>query len=254
MIRRPPRSTLFPYTTLFRSRARRRPRGGVRRRRDARADRGRQGARGGGGRAAARRAAAAVRAGREPDRERARHRHGPVRHERGRRGDQGEVVPALRIRRGTAERAGRGGRARGERGPGPRFERGRRRWGGGTTMKVTAEYTEGQESLEGLVRNGVVDTRIARSRFLRVSGAALFGSAMVAFLPRSARAHCPPDAVHPCYGYPLCYNGDGGCEDTESGCCRAREQHSDPHCAARWHGGPTGPPCRECGHPGTRYN
>src|SRR5256885_10568027 len=26
MIRRPPRSTLFPYTTLFRSRARRRPR------------------------------------------------------------------------------------------------------------------------------------------------------------------------------------------------------------------------------------
>src|SRR2546426_1467469 len=29
MIRRPPRSTLFPYTTLFRSRARTRPRGGV---------------------------------------------------------------------------------------------------------------------------------------------------------------------------------------------------------------------------------
>src|SRR5258707_10451870 len=27
MIRRPPRSTLFPYTTLFRSRARRRPEG-----------------------------------------------------------------------------------------------------------------------------------------------------------------------------------------------------------------------------------
>src|SRR3712207_8118176 len=32
MIRRPPRSTLFPYTTLFRSRAR--PRGGTKRRRD----------------------------------------------------------------------------------------------------------------------------------------------------------------------------------------------------------------------------
>src|SRR2546429_3874287 len=29
MIRRPPRSTLFPYTTLFRSRARARPRGRV---------------------------------------------------------------------------------------------------------------------------------------------------------------------------------------------------------------------------------
>src|SRR2546426_5700228 len=28
MIRRPPRSTLFPYTTLFRSRERRRPSGG----------------------------------------------------------------------------------------------------------------------------------------------------------------------------------------------------------------------------------
>src|SRR2546430_13653475 len=31
MIRRPPRSTLFPYTTLFRSRARRRAAAGVRR-------------------------------------------------------------------------------------------------------------------------------------------------------------------------------------------------------------------------------
>src|SRR5574340_1451916 len=33
MIRRPPRSTLFPYTTLFRSRARARARGGQRDRR-----------------------------------------------------------------------------------------------------------------------------------------------------------------------------------------------------------------------------
>src|SRR3712207_8554442 len=32
MIRRPPRSTLFPYTTLFRSRRARRPRGGPNRR------------------------------------------------------------------------------------------------------------------------------------------------------------------------------------------------------------------------------
>src|SRR5437868_12367609 len=32
MLRRPPRSTLFPYTTLFRSRARRRRRAGARRR------------------------------------------------------------------------------------------------------------------------------------------------------------------------------------------------------------------------------
>lgn len=120
-------------------------------------------------------------------------------------------------------------------------------------MKVTAEYTEGQESLEGLVRNGVVDTRIARSRFLRASGAALFGGAMVAFLPRSARAHCPPDAVHPCYGYPLCYNGDGGCENTESGCCRSDLENCDPHCAAGYQGCPTGTACWYCCHQGTRY-
>src|SRR3712207_7574173 len=47
MIRRPPRSTLFPYTTLFRSAGR----GGDRPQRDGRADRGRAG----------RRAAAALR-------------------------------------------------------------------------------------------------------------------------------------------------------------------------------------------------
>src|SRR5947199_7896431 len=43
MIRRPPRSTLFPYTTLFRSHPRERPRGHGRRRRGARRERGRQG-------------------------------------------------------------------------------------------------------------------------------------------------------------------------------------------------------------------
>src|SRR3712207_7286895 len=36
MIRRPPRSTLFPYTTLFRSRARRGPPDGLSRRRGSR--------------------------------------------------------------------------------------------------------------------------------------------------------------------------------------------------------------------------
>src|SRR3712207_7102492 len=56
MIRRPPRSTLFPYTTLFRSRARRRVArargGGARRARDGRAAArggGARGVRGGGG-------------------------------------------------------------------------------------------------------------------------------------------------------------------------------------------------------------
>src|SRR5258708_25758002 len=38
MIRRPPRSTLFPYTTLFRSRPRRRPRPRPRRRPSSRPD------------------------------------------------------------------------------------------------------------------------------------------------------------------------------------------------------------------------
>src|SRR3712207_8385021 len=44
MIRRPPRSTLFPYTTLFRSAAARRPRGGLisRRRRPRPSGRGRR--------------------------------------------------------------------------------------------------------------------------------------------------------------------------------------------------------------------
>src|SRR5258707_7814932 len=41
MIRRPPRSTLFPYTTFFRSRARRQDRGRQRRRRTVAAPRGR---------------------------------------------------------------------------------------------------------------------------------------------------------------------------------------------------------------------
>src|SRR5947199_10272198 len=43
MIRRPPRSTLFPYTTLFRSHPRKRPGGHGRRRRGAGRERGRQG-------------------------------------------------------------------------------------------------------------------------------------------------------------------------------------------------------------------
>src|SRR2546426_5020168 len=51
MIRRPPRSTLFPYTTLFRSRAARpavhRPGARARRDRDPDRDHGRRGGRGG---------------------------------------------------------------------------------------------------------------------------------------------------------------------------------------------------------------
>src|SRR2546426_3186829 len=42
MIRRPPRSTLFPYTTLFRSRARHQPRQGFRGRREDGVSRRRQ--------------------------------------------------------------------------------------------------------------------------------------------------------------------------------------------------------------------
>src|SRR5256885_16670365 len=52
MIRRPPRSTLFPYTTLFRSSVSGRPRGGTRLRGARRRGPGaRDGARGGGVRA-----------------------------------------------------------------------------------------------------------------------------------------------------------------------------------------------------------
>jgi hypothetical protein len=114
-------------------------------------------------------------------------------------------------------------------------------------------YTQGQASLEELIDDGAVSNRIARSRFLRLSGAALFGAAATAFLPRAAWAHCPETDVHPCFGYPLC-PPKIGCENRESNCCSNQNQRCSSDCDSFGPlGCPSGEVCWYCCHNGTRY-
>ena len=119
-------------------------------------------------------------------------------------------------------------------------------------------YAEAQESLEGLVNNGLATSRLSRSRFLRVSGAGLFGAGVSLFLPRRADAHCPTGSYtneHPCYGYNLCgSNADANCENNRAGCCvEGASSGCDPHCYAGYLGCPTGSTCWYCCHQGVRY-
>lgn len=93
-------------------------------------------------------------------------------------------------------------------------------------------YQEGQDQLETLVAEGFSDSRLGRSRFLKLAGVGLFGAAVTVLLPNPPRAMgaCGPEPL-PCYGYPQCC----------SGCCLPNK--CDPHCNQGWLGCPTGEQC-----------
>ena len=114
-------------------------------------------------------------------------------------------------------------------------------------------YAEGQEALEGVVGSGWVDTPLARSRFLRLSAATLFGGAVALILPSRATAHCADDSPHPCEGYGRC-TPNPGCENCESNCCNCSEQNCSADCDSFGDlGCHNGRPCWVTCHNGTRY-
>jgi hypothetical protein len=120
-------------------------------------------------------------------------------------------------------------------------------------MSATREaYRRGGQSLERLVDTGTVDTRMARSRFLRISAGAVFGAAATAFLPRYAEAHCPSDDRHPCFGFHLCQPSDG-CNTHEADCCDNNDNVCAQSCNAGGIGCPSGNSCWYCCHSGERY-
>lgn len=116
-------------------------------------------------------------------------------------------------------------------------------------------FLEQQQGLESIARNGMAG-RLARSRFLKLSGGVLFGGAVSAFLPRYSDAHCDPNGTHPCFGPPRCFPSSG-CSNPEAGCCSASMNNCTSACTPSQG---TGCPadggsnhCWFCCHEGSRY-
>ncbi len=96
-------------------------------------------------------------------------------------------------------------------------------------MNPQGAFKEVQASLDKLADQSA-GSRFARGRFMRLAGAGLFSTAVAAFLPRYADAHCGERSHHPCYGLPLCGQEIIGCENREAHCCSNTENRCSADC------------------------
>src|SRR5215204_514147 len=105
---------------------------------------------------------------------------------------------------------------------------------------VQDTFREVQAALESDADTVLGESRLARSRLLRITGGALFAWAVSTFLPSSAWAHCPTGDNHPCEGHPLCGGyPTTGCENREAYCCS--DQNNT--CYSNCNPGPNNPTC-----------
>lgn len=96
-------------------------------------------------------------------------------------------------------------------------------------MNPRTAFEDVQAMLESTAEVGL-ERRFVRSRFMRISSAALFGAAASAFLPRYAEAHCAETGPHPCFGFPLCGDGNQGCNNHEADCCSDTNNYCSNSC------------------------
>lgn len=120
-------------------------------------------------------------------------------------------------------------------------------------MNPRATFDEVQAALE----SEWPKTSFGRSRFMRMSAAAVFGLAASAFLPGRADAHCPTSSEHPCFGFDLCGGYPStGCNNAEAHCCSNTKNYCSDACDHNQTTCDTNGPQHNCWvmcHEGKRY-